>query len=384
MKSSFYGARGLELVRGQGLHVYTEDGTRYLDATSMFGTTLLGHAHPRVNAAIARQTDSLIACTASWSNPARDALVRRLSALIPWAKDIFLANSGTEAVEAALKASRLTTGRPRIVALKQGFHGRTLGALTATWKPAYREPFAPLAGAATHVTPGNLAELNEALTEDVAAFVFEPIQGEGGVRPVDADFLRAAAGFCAERGILMIADEIQTGCGRTGSFLATEGIVEPDIVCLAKGLANGVPIGATLFGPRVAGWKAGHHGSTFGGNPLACAAAVATLDALEDESWMTWAAAEGSRWREEFRERELPQVREVRGRGLITGIELRGRAAPVVRAAQERGLLVLAAGVNIVRLLPALSISGPEHDEVAEILAAAITTSTAGVAGASR
>ena len=373
MKGSFYGARGLTLVSGAGCRVRDDAGRDYLDCTSMYGTVLLGHAAPRVTAAIAGQAATLAACYASFANPRRDALLARLGALVPWAVDAFLCNSGTEAVEAALKAARLTTGRARTVALVNAFHGRTLGALSATWKPEYRDAFQPLAGETAHVAANDLEALDAALTEEVAAFVYEPVQGEGGVRPLDADFLRTARAWCSERGILMIADEVQAGCGRTGRFLASERVdVEADVACLAKGIANGLPLGAALFGPRVAEWKQGQHGSTFGGNPLACAAGEAVLAQLVDDELMPRAERLGEVWREAFRARALPQVREVRGAGLMTGIELRGRAAAAVKAAQDGGLLVLPAGINVVRLLPPLTITAAELDEAAALLAAAI------------
>src|SRR5205085_9254985 len=287
-----------------------------------------------------------------------------------------LCNSGTEAVEGALKFARLATGRTGIVATLRGFHGRTMGALSATWEPHYREPFAPLVPAVSHIRFNDLAAAEEAISEETAAVIIELVQGEGGVHIATEEYVHGLARLCSERGALLIIDEVQTAFGRTGRFLACNHYdLQPDILCLAKSLGGGIPMGAVCLGPRVveSGRIArGVHGSTFGGNPLACAAALATLDILEQEALPERAAMLGEHALERLRAFHSPFVREVRGRGLLIGIELSRRAQPYLEALLERGVLALPAGPNVIRLLPPLVITEDqlEHvlDAVEEVL----------------
>lgn len=368
--------RPITLVRGQGCTVWDETGRAYLDATSGHGVALLGHCHPAVTAAIAAQVGQLITCSESFYNDRRADLYRLLETLVPPVLDRwFLCNSGAEATEAALKAARLLTGRDRVVAARRGFRGRTLGALGLTWNKDYREPFAGWAlPAVTHIPFNDPAAAHAAIDSTVAAVVVEPIQGEGGVHEADAAFLLALREACDASGALLVMDEIQTGWGRTGfwfGYQAVPGLV-PDMLVLAKGMAGGVPIGAIAWREALGTLPVGSHGSTFGGNPLACAAAVAALSAIRDERLPERAQQVGARLIASLRERNLPGVREVRGRGLIIGLELRDRVQPVLAALAARAVLALPAGKTVLRLLPPLILSDDEAVALADAVEGAL------------
>jgi acetylornithine/LysW-gamma-L-lysine aminotransferase len=367
-----YYKRSIWLVRGEGAMVEDDQGHRYIDCVGGIAVANVGHANPRVAAAIAQQATRLIACPELFHNDVRAAYLERLVAVLPGGIDrVFLCNSGTEAVETAIKLARLTTRRTQIIAAMRGFHGRTLGALSATWEKQYRMPFAPLVPDYQHVRYNDPAALEEAVTEHTAAVLLEVVQGEGGVRLADPAYLRAAARLCQERGALLIFDEVQTGFGRTGRMWACEraGVV-PDLLCLAKGIAGGVPMGATCLGPRVQSIPPGLHSSTFGGNPLACAAAIATLDELIERHLPERAALLGARLLERLQMLAATSrvVREVRGLGLMLGIELRERAQPYLKTLAERGVLTLTAGQNVIRLVPPLVIEDTQIAQVAEAL----------------
>jgi acetylornithine/LysW-gamma-L-lysine aminotransferase len=367
-----YSKRAITLVRGLGARVWDSEGREYIDCVGGQGTANLGHANAAVAEALARQAGELISCPEMFPNAQRAALLVRLAELsgLPRA---FLCNSGTEAVEAALKFARISTGRAGVIAALRGFHGRTLGALSATWNRAYREGFEPLVPGFSHVPYNRLDRLEAAVGDGTAAVILEVVQGEGGVHLGEPDFLAGAQRLCRERGALLILDEVQTGIGRTGRLFAYQHYgLEPDLVCLAKSLAGGVPIGATLIGPRVGTLPPHSHGSTFGGNPLACAAALAALGEVERLDLPARAAALGAHFLERLRALEHPAIREVRGLGLLVGVELRGKAAPVVQALMARGVLALTAGLNVLRFLPPLVISKTELDQVVGALAAAL------------
>jgi acetylornithine/LysW-gamma-L-lysine aminotransferase len=369
-----YGLRGITLVRGRGATVWDSEGRQYLDCTAAYGVASLGHCHPAVVEAISAQAGEMISCPGIFANDRRALFLEELSPLLPEGLDrIFLCNSGTEAVEAALKLARLSTGRPGIVAAMQGFHGRTMGALSATWSPHYRKPFEPLLDHVRHVPYNDVPALEGAVDEGVGAIVLEVVQGEGGVRPGTADFLRSAQRLCRQRGALLILDEVQTGFGRTGRMFALEHYgLEPDLLCMAKGIAGGFPMGAVALGVRVAPLAVGAHGSTFGGNPLACAAARATLRVLQAENVPKQADEKGAYLLDRLRAIPSRRVREVRGLGLMVGIELKERATPVLKALQERGVLALNAGTTVVRLLPPLTIEYHEIDRAVEALSAVL------------
>jgi len=362
------------IARGRGAELWDESGRRYLDCVGGQGSANLGHCHPRVVAAIQAQAATLITCTTMLDNNVRDAFLDKLASVMPDGLDrFFLCNSGTEAVEAAIKAARLATGRSGIIAAKRGFHGRTLGALSTTWERTYREPFEPLGQHVVFIPYNDIAALDAALDDSIGLVLLEPIQGEGGVHPAEPGYLAAAAQLSRDRGAVFALDEVQTGFGRTGAMFAClhEGVT-PDLLCLAKSIAGGVPMGALAFGPRVPSFGPGAHGSTFGGSPLACAAGLAALGALVDERLPENARDRGAYLIDRITTLDAPGVRAVRGRGLMIGIELRGRARPVVAALRERGVLSLTAGLTVLRLLPPLVVARAQCDEIVAALDAAL------------
>jgi len=356
--SGAYAKRALQIVRGEGAYLFDAEGNRYIDCAGGIGAANLGHGHPAVLAAIAEQARALIVCPELFHNPVRARYQAALCKAAGMSR-VFLCNSGTEAVEAALKIARLTTGRPGIVAALRAFHGRTLGALSATAKQAYREPFEPLLPEVRHIPYNNPDALAAALTDRDAAVILEVVQGEGGVHPAQPGYLAAVAALCRANGSLLIVDEVQTGFGRTGHLFACQGEgVQPDLLCVAKSMAGGLPMGAVLLGERVPTLPPSSHGSTLGGNPLACAAGLAVLDVLQSTDLIARAGARGEAALEHLRTHLPPTtLRDVRGRGLMIGVELRGKVAPVLAALQDRGVLALPAGAAVLRLLPPLVIS---------------------------
>jgi acetylornithine/N-succinyldiaminopimelate aminotransferase len=351
-----YPRAGVTFVEGEGAWLTDSEGRRYLDFAAGLAVVGLGHRHPAVTAAAHAQLDRLWHASNLYNTEPGEQLAAALAERWPGAQ-AFFCNSGTEANEAALKYARKATGKTKVVALEGGFHGRTLGALSVTGQPAKRAPFAPLLDDVVFVEAGDTSEF-----EDAGLILIEPIQGEGGVHPVEVEFIRAAAAADA----LLCLDEIQTGMGRTGSFFAFEQLgVEPDLVTLAKGLANGLPIGALLVSEQAAGaFSVGDHGSTFGGNPVTCAAATAVCAELTDELLASVRALG-----EKLLAAGLPHVVEARGRGLLVGYELDIEAQPVVDAALEHGLVALTAGRNVLRLAPPLIVTEQQVDDALAILA---------------
>ena len=365
--SGVYSKRPLVVVRGEGARVWDAQGRAYIDCVSGYGVANVGHCHPAVVAAIKEQAEKLITCQEIFYNDRRAELQAELVRLAPPGLErVFLCNSGTEAVEAAIKFARLVTGRPGIVAAKNSFHGRTLGALSATWQPQYRQPFEPLVPGFVHVAYDDVGALEETIGDNTGAVILEVVQGEGGVRPGSGEYLRRAQALCQERGALFIVDEVQTGFGRTGRLFACEHHgLEPDMLCLAKAMAGGVPMGAVLLGPRVGELPGKAHGSTFGGNPLACAAALAAIRVIEEEALPQRAAELGGCFVSRLQEMNSPLIRQVRGLGLMVGIELKQRVGPYLAALMERGVLALSAGPIVMRFLPPLVIRGEELEAVA-------------------
>ncbi len=366
----------IALVRGEGVYVWDADGRRYIDCMAGIAVASLGHGHPALVRAIREQAERLIVCPQNMGNDARAAFTDALFNLVqPPLERVFLTNSGTEANEAALKWARVATGRSRFVAFKRGFSGRTMGTLPLTWEPRYREPFGADSADVSFVRFNDADGLAAAVTGDTAAVLLEPIQGEGGVFEATPEFMEAAREVTRVHGAMLIVDEIQSGAGRTGAFLALEHYgIEPDMVTLAKGLGGGVPIGALVMTAQVAGsMPAGGHGSTFGGNPLSAAAATAVLSELRDAGLMGQVANVGCYFIDRLRSLDAPSVRAVRGRGLMIGMELRTRAAPVIRALREHGVLTIGAGATVIRFLPPLIITRAEVDEVIERVRAALS-----------
>jgi len=371
--SGVYSKRPVAIVRGSGALVWDGDGREYIDCTAGYGVANIGHSRPEIAAAIATQAQRLITCPEIFYNDKRAQVLERLARILPDGLDqIFLCNSGTEAVEGALKFARIATGRIGIVATFRAFHGRTMGALSATWEPHYREPFTPLVPGISHIRYNDLASADAAINEDTAAVIIELVQGEGGVHVACEEYIHGLVSLCHERGALLIIDEVQTGFGRTGRLFACQHYdLQPDILCLAKSLAGGIPMGAICFGQRV--MKSGHitrglHGSSFGGNPLACAAALATLDIIEREALAERADALGQYALQRLRTLHSPLIREVRGKGLLLGIELKRRVQPYLEALSERGVLALQAGSNVIRLLPPLVITEEQMERVLDVV----------------
>jgi acetylornithine/LysW-gamma-L-lysine aminotransferase len=363
--SGLYPKRNVAFMRGEGARLYTPEGRSYIDCVAGQGAANLGHAHPAITAAIQAQATRLISCPEIFYNDERAAYLSELAAALPFPARIFLCNSGAEANEAGIKFARLLTGRTQIVAAMRGFHGRTMGALSATWEPKYREPFEPLIPGVRHVPFGDAEELAEAVDADTAAVLLEPVQGEGGVRPAPAGYLEAARRICDERGALLVVDEVQTGFGRTGRLFAIEHSgVTPDLLLLAKSIAAGLPMGAVAIHARFGPLPGGAHGTTFGGNPLLCAVARAALRTYQEEDLPRQAAEKGTWLIERLAALRLPIVREVRGLGLLIGLELRQRVQPYLAALLDHSILALPAGPNVLRLLPPLVIKYTELEQV--------------------
>ena len=359
--------RDITLVRGDGAEVWDDTGRRYIDCVAGIGVASVGHANPAVAEALAAQARTLVSCPGIFYNDARARLLEKLASIAPPGLSRgFFCNSGAETIEAAIKFARLTTGRTGVISAVRGFHGRTLGALSATHKKQYREAFEPLLPGFSFVPFNNADRLRAAVGEDTAAVVIEPVQGEGGIRPATPEFLRAARDICDETGALLVFDEIQTGFCRTGRMFACEhhGVV-PDILCLAKAIAGGVPLGAVMANDRVRP-PPGKHGTTFGGNPLVCAAGLAAIRFMEDERLAERAERLGARFRERCAPRLSARVRELRQIGLMIGIDLRERCRPYIDALAGAGVLTLPAGTTVIRLLPPLVITEEQIDEVVE------------------
>ena len=369
MKSAALPSR--ELVRGEGCYVWDDTGAKYLDFLAGIAVNALGHAHPVLVDAVSRQIATVAHVSNYFANPPQLELAARLTRLTGGDR-VYFCNSGAEAIEAAIKLAR-RTGRPRIIALNNSFHGRTMGSLSLTGKPALREPFEPLVPNVEHID-STIEALERAIGPDVAAVVIEPIKGEAGVIDLPEGYLAAARDITARHGALLILDEIQTGAGRTGTWWAFQqaGIV-PDAIAVAKGIGGGVPIGALVtFGAASDLFTAGQHGSTFGGNPLATAASNAVLGEIERAGLVDNAAARGEQLRAAIA--GLPLVDEVRGRGLLIGVGLTADVAPaVVAKALELGLIINAPNDVSIRIAPPLIIGDAEIAEFIDKFTAALT-----------
>ena len=378
-----YRQQPIVLARGEGCHVWDVAGNRYLDMNAGIAVSCLGHGHPALVKAIAEQAGRLIHVSNLYYIEQQVRLADRLIART-WAPEsnrVFFCNSGAEANEAALKLARryhaVTTGHPErieLIACEGSFHGRTFAAVSMTGQEKYRSGFGPMVGPVKFVPYGDLAAAQAAITEQTCAILLEPLQGEGGGRPPPPGYLKGLRTRCEQTGTLLIFDEVQTGVGRTGTFFAYEQEdVAPDIVTLAKGLAGGVPIGAMIASGEVArGFEPGVHASTFGGNALACAAALAVMDALEQERLLERVRAAGERLGrglEALAERGKPLTVDARGKGLLRGIALSKDATPYLARARERGLLLSVAGGSVLRFSPPYVVTDEQIDQSLEILA---------------
>jgi acetylornithine/LysW-gamma-L-lysine aminotransferase len=373
MSGFVFSEKPIGIERGEGAYLYADDGTEYLDFGASYAVTPVGHCHPQVVDAVKAQVEDLMYVQASYPVEARTELYEKLATVAPPGLDnVWLCNSGTEANEAAMKFARNATGRGKIVATRRGFHGRTLGALSMTWKDKYKKPFEPLVEGVEFVSYGDSEELADAVDEETAAVFLEPIQGEGGIHPADATYLRRAREVTEEAGAALVFDEIQTGVGRTGTLWACErSEVEPDILTTAKGIASGLPLGATVCADWIADADP-EHGSTFSGGPVVCAAANATLDVVVEEDLPTRAADVGSYLVESVEDADLP-IREIRGQGLMIGLEVKRGSNRLLRdLALNEQVLALPAGRTVLRLLPPLTIGEEHADQFVESLEAVL------------
>lgn len=371
--AQIYWKRPLVITHGRGATLWDAGGKEYIDCTGNYGVAITGHSHPKIVEAIKAQAEKLLSCHGTFYNEARSEFLEKLAALAPKGMErAFLSNSGTESVEFALKLARRNTGKAGIIAMMGAFHGKTIGALSATWNKKYRAPFEPLVPGFKHVPFNNIDRVEKAIDDDTAAVITEPIQGESGIHIPSDGFLPALRELCDERGILLIVDEVQTGLGRTGKMFACEHWgVDPDILCLAKAIASGLPMGVTMArGEIMSSLGVGEHSSTFGGGPVACAAASATLDVLKEEKLPERAAKLGRHFIEKLQELadRYRIVREARGLGLMVGVELRFDILNVLLGALEREVLFLDAGRNVMRFLPPLVIEETQLDKVISVL----------------
>lgn len=366
---ALYPKRELVAVRGEGALLFDEEDNAYIDCAAGIGVASLGHSHPKLVEAIQKQAARLITCPNILYNDVRSELLKKLVDVAPEnLTQAYLCNSGTEANEAALKFARLHTGRPNFVTAMRGFHGRTMGSVSATFTKKYREAFEPLVPGFDYVPLNKIEKLEAAIDENTAAVMLELVQGEGGVNPIQADYITAARKLCDERGALLIIDEIQTGFCRTGKFFACEHFdLQPDIMTVAKAMGGGVPIGATLLSADI-NVAPGLHGTTFGGNPLACAAAIAAIEVYQSENLAQRATELGEYFETRLMEKELSQVRTIRRLGLMIGIELKQKAQEKLALLLEHRILALPAGANVIRMLPPLVIEKEQIDRVIEVL----------------
>lgn len=362
-----YGMRDICLVRGQGVWLWDEAGKKYLDCMAGHGVANIGHCPEKVVRAIQKQAEELLICPNTFYHPVRALLQEKLISLAPSSlKKVFLCNSGTESIEAALKFARASTKKTEFITAMRGFHGRTFGALSATFNPKYKEDFHPLVPG-FHAVPFNQIEkLQTKINENTAGILLEIVQGEGGVYPGTAEYFQAVQKICREQKILLLIDEVQTGFCRTGKFFACEHFgLEPDLLCLAKSVAGGLPMGAVLCSERIQ-IESGKHGTTFGGNPLVCAAALAAIEVMQEENLAREAETKGEQFLKKLSQLTSPKIREVRGLGLMIGIELKEKSAPYLQKLLEEGILALPAGNTVIRLLPPLIIEEKELDWVVQ------------------
>ena len=371
--ANVFSKRPVVITRGKGALLWDINGKEYVDCSSSYGVAALGHCHPKVVAAVKAQAEELITCHSCYYNDKRAEFIEKLVAITPKGLDkAFLSNSGAESVECAIKLARKYTGKTEIIALMGAFHGKTMGALSATWDKKYREPFMPLIPDIKHVAPDNADKIREAITEKTAAVLMEPIRGEGGVRVPPDGYLKSVREICDEKNVLLIFDEVQTSFGRTGKLFGCQNWgVTPDVMCLAKPFAGGLPIGITVAKENImSALKVGEHSTTFSGNPMVCAAGCAAIDALLEEKLADKAAVNGKYFKFQLEALQAKHkiIKEVRGLGLMLGMELRFDVHDIILRALDRGVLVLDAGRTVVRLLPPLVIEKAQIDKAIAVL----------------
>lgn len=366
------------IERGVGAHVWDVDGKEYIDCMGGYGVALVGHRNQRVNDAIKEQVDKIITVHSSLYNKTREEFLTTLVGLAPKGlTQVHLNNSGAEAIEAAMKFARKFTGKKGMVAMKGSYHGKSFGALSLTFNPKYRKAFAPLVEKVSFASFGDMESLRSVVDDDTAFVILEPIQGESGIIVAPDGFLQEVRKLCDEKGIVLIFDEIQAGLGRTGRLWACDHWnTTPDILCLAKGIAGGVPMGATLVRPDIlASINKGEHSSTFGGNPISCAAGIAALKAITEDGLIENSEKMGEKFREgleELKEKHT-MIREIRGKGLMIGIEMKFEVRDILMALIKKGVLMLYSGRNILRILPPLVISEEDVTKVLHALDSILT-----------
>jgi len=358
------------IEKGVGSHVWDVDGKEYIDCMGGYGVALVGHKNERVNNAIKEQIDKIITVHSSLYNKTREEFLTTLIGLAPKGlTQVHLNNSGAEAIEAAMKFARKFTGKTGMVAMKGSYHGKSFGALSLTFNPKYRKAFAPLVEKVSFASYGDMESLRSVIDDDTAFVILEPIQGESGIIVAPEGFLQEVRKLCDEKGIVLIFDEIQAGLGRTGRLWACDHWnTAPDILCLAKGIAGGVPMGATLVKPNIlASITKGEHSSTFGGNPISCAAGTAALKAITEDGLIENSEKMGKLFREglEKLKEKHTMIREIRGKGLMIGIEMKFEVKDILMGLIKKGVLMLYSGRNILRILPPLVIS---EDDVTKVL----------------
>ena len=366
------------IEKGEGSHVWDVDGKEYIDCMGGYGVALVGHRNQRVNNAIKEQVDKIITVHSSLYNKTREEFLTKLIGLAPKGlTQVHLNNSGAEAIEAAMKFARKFTGKKGMIAMKGSYHGKSFGALSLTFNPKYRKAFQPLVEKVSFASFGDIESLRSVIDDDTGFIILEPIQGESGIIVAPEGFLQEVRKICDEKGIVLIFDEIQAGLGRTGRLWACDHWnTAPDILCLAKGIAGGVPMGATLVRQDIlASMSKGEHSSTFGGNPISCAAGIAALDSLTKDGLIENSEKMGEKFRkglEELKEKHT-MIREIRGKGLMIGIEMKFEVRDILMTLIKKGVLMLYSGRNILRILPPLVIS---EDDVTKVLHALDSTLT--------
>jgi len=364
-----YPRKKLTIVRGKNAKVWTDTDEEYIDCIAGIGVANVGHCNPEVVEAIKKQAEKIITCPNIFYNDTRGNAFEKLIEIAPAGiTKAFFTNSGAEAMESAMKFARFFTGRNNFVAMIKGFHGRSMGALSATFKSEYKEGFGKLLPGVSHAPYNKIEKLREAVTEETAAVIIEPIQGEGGINIADTKYLKEVRAVCNKTGALLIIDEIQTGFCRTGKIFAIEHSgVKPDLITVAKGIAGGYPVGAVLCSDKIE-IPVGKHGTTFGGNPLGSAAVEATINFIQKNKLWMEAEKKGKYFLEKLEKEKLSKVRQVRARGLMIGIECKEKVTPLIEQLMEEKILSLPAGPRVIRMLPPITINYKELDIVIEKL----------------